>query len=96
MKINYFLIKSFTRIKFIVIFIFLGVFLFSCDDYEKTITTDDLTIGSWYLENSNLQKDLNNYMQSRGVTEHIYREIQFVGYDENKSGKLVFFENKLN
>lgn len=93
MKINYFLKKSFTRIKFILIFIFLGVFLFSCDDYEKTITTDDLTIGSWYLENSNLQKDLNNYMQSRGVTEHIYREIQFVGYDENKSGKLVFFEN---
>lgn len=92
MKINYLKIKPFVRIKFTLTSIFLGVLLFSCNDYEKTIPIDDLITGSWYLENSNLQKDLNNYMQSRGEYNHIYREIQFVGYDENKSGKLVFFE----
>jgi len=92
MKTNYFIIKLFTRIKFILLFIFLGVSLFSCNDYEKSVTIEYLTTGSWYLENSNLQKDLNNYMQSRGEYNHIFREIQFVGYDENKSGKLVFFE----
>jgi hypothetical protein len=80
-------------IKHITLFFILGVFTVSCNDFEKTISVDDLTKGSWYLENSNLKSNLDNYMESRGVNEHIYRELQFIGYDENKSGKVVFFEN---
>ncbi|AMQ55551.1 hypothetical protein [Algoriphagus sanaruensis] len=62
----------------------------SCTDYEKTISTDDLTKGSWYMENSELEKRLDNYMESRGMYDNVYRELQFIG--DGKSGSVNYYE----
>jgi hypothetical protein len=62
----------------------------SCTDYEKTISTDDLTIGSWYMEKSDLEERLNDYMESRGVYEDVYRELEFNG--DGKSGSVKYYE----
>lgn len=65
----------------------------SCTDYERTISTDDLTNGTWYMEKSELEERLDNYMESRGVYDNVYRELEFNG--NGKSGSVNYYE-KIN
>jgi hypothetical protein len=81
-------------IKQISILVIILTVLISCStDYEKTISIDDLTNGSWYLETSELNLKLNNYMESQGMYDDVYRELSFNG--DGKSGSIVYFE-KIN
>lgn len=63
-------------------------------NYEKTISVEDLTNGSWYMETSNLNEFLDQYMESRGVYDYIYRKLEFNG--DGKSGSVTFYESIKN
>lgn len=77
---------------FICLALSIITFFNSCAiDYEKTISTTDLTEGKWYLENSQLRNKLNTYMEERGLYAYVFRTLEFTG--TGKNGTVLFKES---
>lgn len=74
-----------------LLYLFTFLLLTSCGtDYDKTISTNDLTKGSWWMETSDLKEFLDDYMKSNGYYD-ITRRLEFNG--DGKSGTVNFYES---